>query len=82
MVEPLATSSSDGETEPLPKKRKRYGWAELLARVFAIDMKICPKCSGEFKVVAAIIETGAIRKILTHLGLPFRPPDIAGVRVC
>ena len=38
-------------------------WSELLAHVFAIDMKICPNCSGEFKVITVIIETGAIKPL-------------------
>ena len=58
--------------------RKRIGWAELLARVFAMDMKNGPNCGkGELKPIAAILETQAIIKILDHMGLPSRPPDIA-----
>lgn len=52
-------------------------WAELLARVFAIDRKHCGSCGGELRILAAILETHAIQKILTHLDLPLRPPDIA-----
>lgn len=29
------------------------------------------------KILCAILEAGAIRKILSHLGLPHKPPDIA-----
>jgi hypothetical protein len=36
---------------------------------------------GELKIVAAIVETGAIRKILGHLGLPDIPPLIAPARL-
>ena len=61
-------------TRATPSKLK---WAELLARVFSIDMKHCSSCGGELKILAAILETDAIHKILTHLDLPFRPPDIA-----
>jgi hypothetical protein len=65
-----------------PKKTRRIGWAELLARVFQIDMKHCPNCGSEnFKPIAAILETSAIRKILTHLKLPDKPPDIAPARL-
>jgi hypothetical protein len=74
-------AGTDAQSSNPTKKTRHIGWAELLARVFAIDMKSCPKCSGEFKVIAAIIETGAIKKILTHLDLPFRPPDIAPARL-
>jgi hypothetical protein len=56
-------------------------WAELLARAFAINLKNCPHCPGELKIVAAIVETGAIRMILGHLGLPDIPPLIAPARL-
>jgi hypothetical protein len=72
----------ESETSGAPKKSRRIGWAELLARVFQIDMKHCPACSSEnFKPVAAILETSVIRKILTHLKLPDKPPDIAPARL-
>jgi hypothetical protein len=58
-----------------PQAVRRIGWAELLARVLLIDMKLCPKCGGDLKAIAAI------RKILTHLGLPAEPPDIAPARL-
>jgi hypothetical protein len=64
------------------KKTRRIGWAELLARVFQIDMKHCPSCGSEnFKPIAAILETSVIRKILIHLKLPDKPPDIAPARL-
>ena len=63
------------ESESTPKKKRRMGWAELLARVFAIDITTCPQCGGELKVIAAIVEVSAIKKILGHLDLPDKPPD-------
>jgi hypothetical protein len=44
-------------------------------------MSHCPKCGGEFKVIAAILETMAIKKILTHLNIPYQPPDIPPARI-
>ena len=32
----------------------------------------CPNCGGELKIIAAILETPVIEKILTHLGLQAR----------
>ncbi len=72
------------EDPPHAEKNKavrRIPWAELLSRVFAIDMKHCPKCHGELKPLAAIMEISAIRKILKHLGLPDEPPDIMPARL-
>ena len=64
------------------RKTRRKSWAELLARVFAIDMSHCLGFRSEnFKALAAILEISAVKKILTHLGLPAKPPDIALARL-
>jgi hypothetical protein len=44
-------------------------------------MRHCGKCGGDLKPIAAILEVSAIRKILTHLGLPDKPPDISPARL-
>lgn len=75
------TPQAGYETTATPAKKRRIGWAELLARVFAIDITTCPQCSGELKVIAAIVEISAIKKILGHLGLPDKPPDISPARL-
>ena len=67
--------------EPDPKsetpKSKRISWAKLLKRVFSIDMENCTQCGGKLELVAAIMETKAVEKILKHVGRPYKPPDIA-----
>ncbi len=74
-----------GAEESSPKgeafKRRRKSWAELLARVFGIDVNTCHECGGQMKIVAAILETRAIQKILIHLRIPHKPPDLAAPRV-
>jgi hypothetical protein len=35
-------------------------WARLLERVFEIDMEHCPRCGGEQKIIAAILEQPVI----------------------
>ncbi len=62
------------------QNHKKMSWAQLLARTFGIDTHHC-ECGGELKIVAAIMEAAVIRKILTHLGLPHKPPDIAPSRL-
>ena len=58
----------------------RMGWARLLERVFDIDLEHCPRCGGDFKIIAAIEEPAVIVRILTHLGLPARAPPRSPAR--
>ena len=46
-------------------------WAQLLKRVFDIDVERC-ECGGQLKIIAAIEEPVVIVRILTHLGLSAR----------
>ncbi len=48
----------------------RMSWAQLLKRVFAIDMAACPQCGGPLTILAPIENPTVIAKILAHLGLP------------
>jgi hypothetical protein len=80
--EQTQAAAAGTQTQATPDRKRRSGWAELLARVFAIDMLHCPNCGSEnFKPVAAILEVSVVSKILTHLGLPDKPPDIASARL-
>jgi len=80
--QPPVSAEAQAPVQDTRKKTYRIAWAELLARVFQIDMKHCPSCGSEnFKPIAAILETVAIRKILGHLDLPDTPPDIAPARL-
>jgi hypothetical protein len=40
----------------------------------------CRHCGGEMKIIAAIMKTAVVEKILKHVGLPHKPPDIAPAR--
>ena len=52
-------------------------WAELLQKVFTIDVLDCPKCSGRMKLIAFITGQGVARQILEHLDLPTTGPPTA-----
>ena len=58
----------------------RYSWAELLRRVFAIDVLTCPSCGSRRRLIALITDPPVLRKILRHLGLPAEPPALAPPR--
>jgi len=76
---PEAPSPWPGEPASRPP-RTRLPWHELLRRVFAIDVLVCPRCAGPLTVLAYLTEAAVVDKILTHLGLPTRPPPIAPAR--
>jgi hypothetical protein len=55
---------------------RRYGWAELLKRVFSVDSLKCERCGAKMRNLCAIHPPEAIKKILDCLGIPSRPPPI------
>ncbi len=61
-------------------ERFSYSWAELMKRVYRIDVLVCELCGGTRKLLAAILEHDQIRKVLAHLGLETQPPPIAQAR--
>jgi hypothetical protein len=73
---PEPTSSAPGHRSP----RRPLPWHELLRRVFAIDVLLCPKCAGPMTVLAYLTEAGVLEKILAHLGLPSTSPPLSPAR--
>jgi len=73
---------ADGSADPESSSRPpNYTWAQLLRRVFQIDVLECPRCGDRLRILAAVQSPEAIRKILECMGLPSRAPPIAGVRL-
>ena len=73
-------TESDTPTKPKPEPRPRYSWAELLRRVYLIDVLCCPHCNGRRRLLAFITDPQSITRILAHLGLPTELPTIAPAR--
>lgn len=77
-----ATNPADEDGDaPSASPWTRMSWAQLLKRVFALDLTICPQCGGPLTLIAAIEEPAVIAKILAHLGLPTRAPPRATARL-
>ncbi len=55
-------------------------WAELLARVFATDVWLCPHCGGRRRLLTASQEPAAIRKVLAAMRLSADAPELAAAR--
>jgi len=58
---------------------RNYSWAELIKRVWELDVLECPRCRGRMKIVAAIHAPDSITRILDSLALPSRAPPVAPV---
>jgi len=63
--------------ERRPPRPRNYSWAELMRRVWSVDVLECPACRGRMRIVAAIHAPESIRRILVCLGLPSRAPPNA-----
>jgi hypothetical protein len=48
-------------------KRERMRWAEMLKRVFEVDVTVCPKCKGRLEQIAVIKDRVVIRALLESL---------------
>ncbi len=55
-------------------------WAELLKKVFEVDVLACPECGGRLRIIAFIAEPTVATKILDHLGLASTGPPTAPAR--
>ena len=69
------------ESSDLPTVRPRHvEWAELLRRVFKIDVLCCPTCGSRRRLIALITHRPVVHRILQYLGLPADPPTLASPR--
>ena len=60
----------------------RLGWAKLMARVFAIDVRHCPKCGCDaMQTIAFITHPPVIRAMLASVGLAADSPEPAPPRL-
>ncbi len=55
-------------------------WAELMKRVFEIDVLHCTRCGGRRRLIALITDSLVARRILRQLDLPSEPPPPAPAR--
>ena len=72
-----AVSQNQQGKHKLKCRPRNYSWAQLMRRVFSIDVLACPRCGGRMRILCSIHPPEAIHKILECLGLPSRPPPIA-----
>jgi hypothetical protein len=76
---PATPPPASGEQDK-PKRRSRYiRWAELLRRVFGIEI-LCKKCKAPLRLIALIKSEDTARKILTAMHLPSEVPQLHPAR--
>jgi hypothetical protein len=59
----------EGAGAAMPRTNGWVRWADLLRRVFEIDVSRCARCGGQLRFIAAIDDPEVARWILGHLGL-------------
>ena len=76
---PGAVTREPADTPSSAAPPRRWRWAELLQRVFAVDVLACPNCGGRMRLIATIEDPRVVRRILTHLGLAGDEGPAAGL---
>ena len=59
---------------------RRYPWAELLRRVYLIDVLLCRQCGGKRRLLTAIHDPESIRRVLIAMGLSTEVRALAAAR--
>lgn len=54
--------------------RRGWRWADLMRRVFAVDVLACARCGGRLRLIATLEASETTRRILRHLDLPTDVP--------
>ena len=78
---PTMGQANSGDRSPA-RPAYRRAWAELLKRVFAIDVFFCDRCGGRRRIVAAITQPDVARAILCCVNVadacePARAPPLS-----
>jgi hypothetical protein len=71
------SSVDEGVESSVHCHSRNYTWAELMKRVWALDVLECPRCQRRMRIIAASHSPDAIGKILDCLGLPSRAPPVS-----
>ena len=69
-------SFAPGDSPAPPLRPYRLPLAALLARVFALDVTVCPDCGGRPRLIAALTDPVSVRRYLHGVGLPTEPMPI------
>ena len=79
----VPSASADRDHSPDARALRR-SWAQLIKRVYEVDPLVCPKCGGEMRIIAFIIDHVVVDAILRHLAKteaqsPRGPPTVTAL---
>ena len=57
-----------------------YTWAMLLARIYEALPPVYPRCGSAMRIIAFIIASAEVKRILEHIGEPSEPPPLSPSR--
>jgi hypothetical protein len=67
-VKEQPTEVTEVSPPPISRALERR-WSHFIRKAYETDPLVCPKCSGEMRIISFIDRRDVIRKILEHLGL-------------
>jgi len=68
LVVPVPPSEEEAGRPVAPKRPASMAWAQLLRRVWDLDVLACP-CGGRFRYISAIFDPDAVQSILAAIAL-------------
>ena len=71
---PAGANDKPSTTQQAGDVPNRLPWADLLRRVFLVDVLRCTRCGGRRRVLEAVTDPAAAARILMHLGLKATAP--------
>ena len=71
---PTTDQPSAEANDRASRARRGWRWADLMRRVFAVDVLACPRCGGRLRLIATLEASDITRRILRHLDLPTEVP--------
>lgn len=77
---PVVPDTEEEISPALPPSSAKRSWAQLLKHVYDIDMKVCPACGGEMKIIAFITPPCEVKRYLEGTGESTETPYFATAR--
>jgi hypothetical protein len=74
VAEAHGAPADHANAQAAPRHARGYAWADLMRRIFGLDVLACPRCGGRLRLIALVEEAAVIDRILRHLGLPNTVP--------